>query len=537
MYEFTDIIQDAQFPSLPAEAMKWNGEYIENVISGYRTLYVKGREAFDVEISNNEVSSRDGAFYNRRRISPRVLTVGFQLLSASPEDFRAAYNRLFTKLYEEQAAVIFHDEEDYYYTGTVQTVPQPKAGQVNIVGEIEILCSDPYKYAVSETSVLSETAFEQGYDGFICNNGAYMSLKPRFEISFENDCGYLTLTNERTGAAVTIGDTGAGSRSIEEVMKKVFKKPSSITGEFSINTTNVSSFGRYQAKLQPGAGWGDPWVNGTDVTKYGAVGIRERTTAEDYGGMYGSSISYNMASAMSSAVFTWEHYLVATASMQGVHRFSLDDANGDPIVYVAYYKGPDENTKIFKCEIGVTVGDQTDTVLNQVSSVETNDYTGSGTYSGALAAPTRHGKGLGQIQFIKEDDYNVHVIVNIGGRVRYDRTFVSGTVIQNVSAVSFYSARYRKNTMFNQSRLFSWALESSDEVVYSKPIAAGDVVGIDTESGTITVNGEVRYDIGNLLNNFEGIVLSPGENRIAMTYSDWYEGRPSGTCFWRDKKL
>lgn len=535
-YDFIDVVQDAPAPSLPAEAMKWNGDYLDNAVPGYRTLYVKGREAFEVEISNNEVSSRDGAFYNRRHIRPRALTVGFQIVSESPEDFREAYNMLFTKLYDEQATIIFHDEEDYFYRGTVQAVPQPRSGQTSLVGEIEVLCSDPYKYAVSETSTQSETAYQQGYSGFVCNNGAYMKLKPRFEIEFGSDCGYFALTNERTGAEIVVGDIDAVDSNIVEIMSQIFRNQSSIPGTYSLNTTNLSSLGRYEAKLQSGAYYRDAYSNGTDVTKYGA-GIRVTTTAEDWRGMYGGSLSYNLDSPVSSAIFTWEHYMVATASMQGFHRFSLDDANGDPIVAVAYYKGPDETTKVQNCEIIVNAGDAASSRLLQVSTEEKNPYTGSGKYTGNIKAPTSYGQGIGQIQFIMTDEYTVHVVVNVGAAVRFDEVLTSTTPIPGVSAVSFASGRYRKNTYLNQSSLLSWALESSDSIFYTRPIKAGDLIGIDTESGTITVNGETRYDMGSLGNNFEEMVLSPGQTNISMKYSDWYDGRPVGRAYWRDKRL
>ena len=46
MYEFIDTTEFLDSVSLPSEALKINGEYIENQVTGYRTLYVSGRESF-----------------------------------------------------------------------------------------------------------------------------------------------------------------------------------------------------------------------------------------------------------------------------------------------------------------------------------------------------------------------------------------------------------------------------------------------------------------------------------------------------------
>ena len=50
MYEFVDTNQAGSKNSLPSEALQIDGEYIENLIDGYRTLYVIGRELLGSEI-------------------------------------------------------------------------------------------------------------------------------------------------------------------------------------------------------------------------------------------------------------------------------------------------------------------------------------------------------------------------------------------------------------------------------------------------------------------------------------------------------
>ena len=50
MYNFVDTNGYAEGTALPSEALKINGAYLENKVTGYRTLYVKGREMLAPDI-------------------------------------------------------------------------------------------------------------------------------------------------------------------------------------------------------------------------------------------------------------------------------------------------------------------------------------------------------------------------------------------------------------------------------------------------------------------------------------------------------
>ena len=54
MYNFVDTTERYQGQNLPSEALMFNGSYLENVIPGYRTLYVSGREILGTEITDLE---------------------------------------------------------------------------------------------------------------------------------------------------------------------------------------------------------------------------------------------------------------------------------------------------------------------------------------------------------------------------------------------------------------------------------------------------------------------------------------------------
>ena len=111
MYNFVDTTAgSASSSALPAEALQINGAYIENEIEGYRTLYVLGRELTEAEITELQIGQMDGSEYRNSRIVSRSITVGYQLLTDSPEDFREKFNALNKILNQKEAKLIFADE-------------------------------------------------------------------------------------------------------------------------------------------------------------------------------------------------------------------------------------------------------------------------------------------------------------------------------------------------------------------------------------------------------------------------------------------
>lgn len=157
IYSFVDTNAQPNAIPLPAEAMSFGGVYLENEITGYRTLYVEGRETISASVDYTEIAVRDGARYKRRRYLPRTLVVGFQLIAATPAAFVAAFNKLQSLLSQEQVQIIFADETDKYYVGTKAKLMNIPHGRLAVTSEIEIICSDPFKYAVTETTVEAQT--------------------------------------------------------------------------------------------------------------------------------------------------------------------------------------------------------------------------------------------------------------------------------------------------------------------------------------------------------------------------------------------
>ena len=144
MYKFIDTTEVSE-RWLPSEALKLNGQYIEDQIAGYRTLNVAGREALSPDVATYNTGIRDGSKAKGKRYPERIITVKYQIIAESNEAFREAFNKLGRILDVENAELIFEDEPDKFFVGTPCAVSEVEPGRNAVVGEFEILCADPFK--------------------------------------------------------------------------------------------------------------------------------------------------------------------------------------------------------------------------------------------------------------------------------------------------------------------------------------------------------------------------------------------------------
>ena len=218
MYDFRDTNEYLTNKPIPAEAMQINEVYLENEIEGYRTLYVKGREALSPELETYEVGTKNGEIRKSKRYPARVITVGYQLISTDAEAFREAYNTLGSILNVNDAEIIFNDEPDKFFIGTPTLVDEVDPGKNSVTGEIEITCLDPLKYSITEYE--ATPLIDDPRSILIDYGGTYESfpvLEADFykeeesesgeatELTGAGDCGYVAFFNENE-KIIQIGD-------------------------------------------------------------------------------------------------------------------------------------------------------------------------------------------------------------------------------------------------------------------------------------------------------------------------------------------
>lgn len=191
MYAFVNTVNSGIVgTNLPTEAMSYNGVYLENEIDGYRTLSVTGRELMESEVTDQEIDGMDGSYYRYKTTPTRTITVRYQLLARGSREFRDAFNKMNKLLSGEQVKVIFNDESDKYFIGTKTSNTQVDGGSNNVIGEIEIYCSDPRKYSTTEKEFTATDAVLN-----IVNEGT-VPVSVDYDITTTSETGYIGLVSE-----------------------------------------------------------------------------------------------------------------------------------------------------------------------------------------------------------------------------------------------------------------------------------------------------------------------------------------------------
>lgn len=203
MYDFIDVNEYQSGSILPSEALMINGEYIEDQIQGYRTLYVKGREMLNKAVTTQTVESRDGADFRYSRYPERTITVGYVLEAADNAAFRAAFNQLNAILSVDQSLLVFADESDKFFRGTLSGIEDVTPGRNTVRGEFSFICSDPFKYSLQEYEASPNE--DDGTTFVIDYKGAYKSF-PTLEATIDTgDCGYIAFLNDNAHI-IQLGD-------------------------------------------------------------------------------------------------------------------------------------------------------------------------------------------------------------------------------------------------------------------------------------------------------------------------------------------
>lgn len=307
LYNFTDT-KKAPDRKLSGEAFTINGERLESIVQGFRTLYVKGREAMTANVETVDAGRAHGSKFAYKKYPERIITVGFQVLANNNDEFRQAFNQLADALNVEQAQFIFDDEPDKYFIGTPAEISEIEAGRNKVTGEFSIVCADPLKYAVQEKVVTTKNT-DIYYDGtvpadYIIEGKAAANANIRWLAFGMNDnsivLGDIEAANDTTKYAKLEQDLNVGTLSVTtyETMFEIpdagtFQHDSYISWRYIVhldsdNVTKSSAFNiRVQVKGSPVATTGRPTPATIRIIKDAAglrvvVALKSRVIGEYY---------------------------------------------------------------------------------------------------------------------------------------------------------------------------------------------------------------------------------------------------------------
>ena len=151
MYDFreTTPFTGADKKQYPAEAMKIDGQYIEDLIPGYQTLQVGGRELLKQDAKSNPIGISDGEMLEYVRNPSREITVGYQLIAADEKSFRTAFYKLSGILHGDTHQVSFNDDLSVYWNAVLTDVDDVPKGRNAITSSFTLFVPDGIAHSVA----------------------------------------------------------------------------------------------------------------------------------------------------------------------------------------------------------------------------------------------------------------------------------------------------------------------------------------------------------------------------------------------------
>lgn len=527
LYNFIDVNKVSEGVALPSEALKINGAYIENQITGYRTLSVSGREALSPEIDTFETGVRDGSTLNYKRYPARTITVKYQLLAKTNAAFRDAYNKLASILNCIDAELIFNDEPDKFFIGTPSAIKDVEPGTNSVVGEFEILCTDPFKYSVTEYEV---TPTLDGNTTFIVDYKGTQRAFPTFEVDFHEE-------NEATAALTGKGDCGfvAFFNSEEKIIQ--IGNPEEKDGEtYDKSQTLVNQ--SFKKSNSFGAAAQALWLRNQEVPYYGNTAIKRTgnvTARPAYSGAPDGEY-YLTPSTWGSGTDQWfgpsvtriipiEAGNVKDFTLQYSQKLAIGNGSNDTkqfggftinviasrlaMVRIDIIKprtGKDgqlrvwiNNKSIYDKPIDLSMNNKYFGHNSPSKGIVTNKSTTITKMGGQFNL------NIGGIKISHFDDDLSNV-----GITEIDFQFFMHTSRAAISSNGLYGMKLTKHNCDTWRNI-------------PNKFTANDVLLIDCGKGDIYLNDALTPALGALGNDWEEFCLKPGVNQIGVAYSDWIE--------------
>ena len=563
MYQFRDITDHSELSAnLPAEAVSINGQYLEDVVTGYRTLYTKGRESLAVELNTYSVGTADGETIKSMRYPSRTLTVGFQLISSTAEEFRESFTHLNNLLSIEEADFIFNDEQDKFFAGTPIFNAEVEAGENTVKGEWHIYCAYPFKRSIEPiTLTMDDATIENNTATWEIEYNGARPAKPLLRAIFadaeeggdsgeDGDCGFVAFMDAEENI-VQLGNPDA--LDLDELNKTV----NLINREFtSIADWSTSGGHTWQNRAVTGS---VAVANGTDIYWANGKGQTQKYAKPSYGtgaGWHGAILRQTTAGAVNFSVSLVHRFCVNHANETGCFECGLRDSNGTMIVGFVIDKTANGTTgTVYYIVNNTTVGKENIDVqyynthfgyCRRTPVYVTQAYKQKVAYKAkkkqgnkyVTVTQYRWESRTRQVQTgWKYTQSNLNSsITKTGNKVSFKvgnlpvKNFnVAGLEQITTTELSMYFGSNSSATMHtNMVHSVLWRRDVATAFA-NKPnvFTAGDIVEADCNNATVylyragSLGGELVPMYGALGNDWEDFKLTSGSNTIRATWSDW----------------
>ena len=497
------------------------GEYeLEEILSGFRTASVSGREQIEYDINENEIPRRAGSIYEYKKQQPRTIEITFNLTVTSRDDYQDQIDKI--KLYttEENVELSFADQPNTCYIGNIESIdtdpPTYMSGSDCYYGTgiIMFRCSDPYLYAKQEKTATNNIKADE----ITLLNEGTADVPIDVEVVMNSDNGYIGLT---------LADRFYQVGNPEEVDKEEYE--GSVTVFSDSSSTIYSSWSLNDGVLPPPK-------NNMNLREGGTVTISGDTVlANEYGSASQSGNVYWHGPSLTKAVpsyggsqypLNWtcvaeldfhpdENSVANDAACLGMNALTFSDQNGDIILSLTI---EDAERTMYYVTVSVASGD--DIIMQKWGILGPRNnfqpaYVSSVTIEKMGSTAT--------VSFLLNDE----------------RTVTSKFTIQNSSSalrkITWFGAQYVNQRVMTVNGIKSVSLKRHNvDMVEDIPnyFSDGDVVRLDGKKNQLYINDYLNWDMVDI--GSQPLLLPPGQHTLGIIASS-FATSPSVTVKYKER--
>ena len=546
MYKFHDTTELLKpLDELPSEALCFNGSFIEKMVPGYRTLYTSGREGNEREVSQTESSDRDGARFRSVRRKPREIHVGFQMNTQNAKDYAYKFNALKKLLKEEEAELIFNDEPDKFFRGTLTDIEMENIGDLCVTGDLVFLCSDPYKYAVDEHSITAQATagratIELDYRGTV---DAYPILRTATRAETES-----LLFSDDAGNMIAIGTPDASNAGLARGTRNLIANANSFmnTGIYPEQVSRYTDESLRMTPVRVNDGTQEVvTINGTRYFTMQRIAPVESDIEDEEETEEEEVIDPTVNTSEVTGITLYKAITQTTMRNYVV--------TAQPLFYT------DDLREVGYFHFGLVseITEQSDTLIQEIEEAEIIlEKTGIGS-AYATAVMCVYGAEVKKVRVRVGIDNPISGLNGIGiGIARFGDiyTFTLGEETYEIDASAYTSIMQGTNPKYvcvslarvkgqqqmsglgiSLAQSISTGRTSADEL--ASVMRASETIVVDCSTGEIRSNGRPKPALGSIDNNWMEFSLKPGFNRIecsAVTTDDMGAKPTSYTMSYRE---
>lgn len=521
--------------NLTNEAIKVNGSYIEDMITGYVTLKTTGRKSLERTLTTYSVGASDGDKISASKFPARQIKVEYLIHSETEEDLITAFNQLNNILNTDEADFVFNDEPTVYYTGAavmdgeVEKIPRAASGSFTIY------CSYPFKRSVALTTLSSTDAtgvtvtdtsatFTFDYAGTYparpLLRAAFAAPKQNGDYNEDGDCGFVAFLDPQENI-IQLGNPDVVD--VDQYAKNGTLANSEFSSLTAWTPTNVAVGQITDTYWNRGAG---------QTQKYAKPSGTASLTRSTAGAVnYEFDIVHRLCVSASSQTGTFEALtqnngvtvvgfrIVKTGNgTAGTVEYILNDnVVGTDIIDLSYY-----NTNFGYCNRTPVYVQQTYyvTVKKKVKKKKKK-------VKEARVRTVQSGWNYTQSNLNSGWTKDGSVVTFSVGNLP-DRTFKDSD-IENTAGINIvfnFTGDFHTNALHSASMIAKAGVPFAE---IPNVFTASDIVEADCNDANVTLyragslEGHLEPQYGALGNDWEDFVIRAGSNTIRAVWSDWVD--------------